>query len=312
MKVLIVCSGTRPNFDFKKHQCFIYEQSVALKENGIDVDLYFIKNKGFLGYLKNLKAYKTKIKSFKPDIVHAFYGYSCFFANLQRSVPVVSTYIGNDINNKKGFEYYISSLSIFLSKHNIFVSKKLFKKTLSKTNYSIIPFGVDFNEIYTINQNEAKIKLGLDIEKKYALFSSFFNNKIKNYDLAFKSINLINNLELLEINNRERFEVNLLFNACNFLIFTSFAEGSPQVIKEALACGCPIVSVDVGDVVEVLGETEGCYITSYDENDIAEKIKKILEDNKRIDGKKRIIELELDNRVIAKKIVNIYNKVKKK
>ncbi|MBN1213872.1 MAG: glycosyltransferase family 4 protein [Candidatus Lokiarchaeota archaeon] len=310
LKVLIVCSGAKENFDFKKHQCFIYEQTEAIKRNGIIIDYFFINNRGIWGYLKNYKKFKIKIKAFKPDIVHAFYGFSCLFANLQRTIPVISTFIGSDINNYLALK--ISKISIHLSKHNIFVSQKLLDVSKTKKKFSILPFGVDFNEIYYIDKSEAKSKLGLDFKKNFALFSSYFENRNKNFALAIKSINLIDNIELLEIKNRERFEVNLLFNACDLLIFTSFSEGSPQVIKEALACGCPVVSVDVGDIREVIGDTAGCYITSYNENEISEKIKLVLKDGKRINGKQRIIDLGLDNHLISKKIVNIYNEVIKK
>ena len=54
---------------------------------------------------------------------------------------------------------------------------------------------------------------------------------------------------------------------------TSITEGSPQVIKEALACGCPIVSVDVGDVKLVIDGVDGCYIARREINAIAEALK---------------------------------------
>lgn len=40
-----------------------------------------------------------------------------------------------------------------------------------------------------------------------------------------------------------------------------------------MACNCPIVSIDVGDVRYVFGETKGCYITSRDEADCVEQIR---------------------------------------
>ena len=79
------------------------------------------------------------------------------------------------------------------------------------------------------------------------------------------------------------------------MILTSFSEGSPQIIKESMACNCPIVSTDVGDVRDVIGETEGCYICSYDPKDVADKIKLALtysEEKGRTNGRKRIIELD--------------------
>jgi len=49
-------------------------------------------------------------------------------------------------------------------------------------------------------------------------------------------------------------------NASNVLLLTSLHEGSPTVVKEALACGLPVVSVDVGDVAERIEGIEGCHL----------------------------------------------------
>ena len=101
------------------------------------------------------------------------------------------------------------------------------------------------------------------------------------------------------------------YSAADVVLLTSVTEGSPNVIKEAMACNCPIVSTDVGDVREVLGNTEGCYISGLDPVEVAEKTKKALEfsyTKGRTKGRQRIIELGLDSESIAKKIVEVYKK----
>ncbi len=65
---------------------------------------------------------------------------------------------------------------------------------------------------------------------------------------------------LLSLQHYTRTEVNWLMCAADCLLLTSRSEGSPQVVKEAMACGCPIVSVDVGDVRERVEGIEGCYV----------------------------------------------------
>jgi len=152
-------------------------------------------------------------------------------------------------------------------------------------------------------------------EKKYILFSSVFSNKIKNYHLAKKAVKYIPNAELVELKGYSKKEVSLLMNACDLLLITSFHESGPLVVKEAMACNCPIVSTDVGDVRWIFGDTAGCYITSYEIGNVENKIKMALEfANKhgKTQGRKRIIELCLDSDTIAKQIINVYKSVLEK
>ena len=146
--------------------------------------------------------------------------------------------------------------------------------------------------------------------ERIALFSSSFDRVEKNYPLAKKSVELGGGVRLIELGKGySKHEINKLYNACDLLLMTSIREGSPQVIKEAMACNCPIVSTDVGDVKELIGNTEGCYITSYDPEDVAENIKIALELGKRTKGRDRIIFMGLDSDSTAKKIINSYKKV---
>jgi len=99
------------------------------------------------------------------------------------------------------------------------------------------------------------------------------------------------------------------YNVADILVMPSYKEGSPNIIKEAMACNCPIVSTDVGDVKEVIGDTKGCYVTSFDPDDVAEKIKLTLEfaeKEGRTRGRERIIKLGLDLDSVAEKIIELY------
>jgi len=304
MKLLIVCSGNSGDIS-----PFIKGQAESIRNEGVDVEYFLIEGKGIFGYLKNLGRYNKLVQSYKPDVIHAHYGLSALFANMQRNVPVITTFHGSDINSKKLRPFSI--LAMRLSKYNIFVSSKIAKigeKTLAKRNHSIIPCGVDMKKFFPIKKKDARMKLNLRENEKVVLFSGSFNNRVKNYPLAKSAVGLLdNNIKLMELKGYSRVQVNLLFNASDVALMTSFAEGSPQFIKEAAACICPIVSTDVGDVKEIIKNTEGCYICSDDPRDVAEKIIKALDFGKRTNGRENI--KHLDEKLISKKIIAVYNKV---
>ena len=301
IKVLIVVSG---NSEFRTP--FILDQINHLENNGIEIEYFLIKGKGLMGYLKNYGALVKKIKLYRPDIVHAHYGLSGLFAVMQRGTPVVITFHGSDVNDPK--ERKLSRIAHMLSDKSIFVSEPL-AKILNVKKPIVIPCGVDMDIFYPRDKNSMRLKFGLSEKKKYALFSSSFNNDVKNYPLAKEAVNLVENLdvELLELKGYTREDVALLMNAVDVALMTSFTEGSPQFIKEALATNTPIVSTDVGDVKNLIMKTEGCYISKSNSQDVSDNIKRAIEFNKKTKGRKTVE--HLNNRMIAVQIIEIYESI---
>ncbi len=306
MKILIVCSKNSG-----KIAPFITEQVNALGEQGIKTDYFTIEQKGWKGYLNSRTLLLRKIKEFQPDIIHAHYGLSGLLANTQRKIPVITTYHGSDINDNTVFRF--SKVSIILSVHNIFVSQKNIDKARVKKKISLIPCGVNTAFFYPQDKKACRAKLNLDTDKKYVLFAGAFDNNVKNPFLAKSAVSKLDNVELLELKGYSREEVVWLINAVDVCLMTSHTEGSPQFIKEAMACSCPIVSVDVGDVKEVIANTKQCYVCeSYDAIEISEKLRLVFNSKERTNGTERISKLKLDTKNIAKKIVEIYSLILKK
>ena len=307
MKVLIACSkrdyledGIAP---FIKEQV----QVQVMHTLGYEFEYFLIQKKGIKGYLSELKPLKKRINDFQPDIIHAHYGLSGLLANLQRCVPVVTTYHGSDINNPKVLRF--SRIAIFLSKFNIFVSQKNIDIAKPKRNYALIPCGVDMELFKPLDKAECREKLGFKNDEKLVLFSSGFDNQVKNPALAKAAVKSLPNVKLLELKGYTREQVCHLMNAVDAVLMTSFTEGSPQFIKEAMAVNCPIVSVDVGDVKEIVDDTEDCFICSRSEKEIADVLKKVFDTNKKTLGREKI--LKFDNKVVAEKIIEIYKSIKK-
>ncbi|MGQ9644752.1 MAG: glycosyltransferase, partial [Ignavibacterium sp.] len=148
----------------------------------------------------------------------------------------------------------------------------------------------------------------------YILFLADPARNEKNYLLAETTMKIINdnNIELLVIYDVEQGNVVNYLNAVDLLLLTSLWEGSPNAVKEAMACNLPVVSTDVGDVRWLFGNEPGYYICSFDPRDVAGKIRLALdfaEKHRRTNGRNRIIELGLDSDSIAKRIISVYQSV---
>lgn len=298
MKVLFVASYNKGYY-----APFIVEQAEALRRKGATVELFGVVGKGIKGYVKTLPRLKMAIKSFNPDIIHAHYGLCGLLANLQCKIPVVTTYHGSDINERKIL--HLSRISMALSGWNIFVSQPTLDIARPHNHYSLIPCGIDLSELQLTKKADARNQMGLDAKKRYVLFAGSFDNTVKNASLAIDAISHIPEAELLELKGYTREQVTLLMCAADVFLMTSHTEGSPQVIKEAMACGCPIVSVNVGDVKWVTEGINGCYIVERDAISIAKQIED-MGSHTRTEGRRRILELGLVNDVVAEKLLHIY------
>lgn len=300
MKVLIVA-----NYNPGRFSPFVVEQVESLEKLGIEFDFFGIIGKGPLGYLKNLPALKRKIKEWKPDLIHAHYGLSGLLATLQNKVPVIVTYHGSDIHSG-GLVQKLSKVAMKRAAHNIVVARHLKDMIGNVPRCSIIPCGVDDHIFYPISRTEARKALGWSMDKRYVLFAGAFNREVKNPQLAKDIVASVGDCELIELNGYTRPEVNLLMNACDSLLMTSRNEGSPQVIKEAMCCGTPIVSVDVGDVADVCGDVDGCYICKPDVKDLKKAIISAFAFAGETSGPEIVRQKQLSMDNVARKVLAIY------
>ena len=312
MKILIVASDKGGHF-----APFIEEQIAALQNIGVHVVRYAVTGKGILGYLRELPALKQMIRAEQPDVVHAHFGLSGVLANLQRVVPVVTTYHGSDINVPKILRF--SKIAMRLSAWNIFVSQRNVAIAKPKNKYTMLPCGVNIPKPWCEMQNQMFEQLTLNqwvqgiLKKdvKHVLFAGAFDNAVKDSALAQVTINQLSSkgiqVELIELKGYNRDQVTALMYNCHALLMTSKTEGSPQVVKEAMACGCPIVSVDVGDVAERIEGVEGCHVVpTRDPQDIAAVLQKAIAYEGKTNGREKIIEMGLTNSQVAERLMAIY------
>ena len=308
IKVLIVASDKGGKF-----APFIEEQIAALEDYGVVIVRYPVTRKGIIGYLREVPSLRSLIKRERPNVVHAHFGLSGLLANLQHMVPVVTTYHGSDINNPTTLRF--SKMAIWLSKHNIFVSKRNINIAQPKKNYSLLPCGVNLRVLQDNHPKTERVEKILKEGKINVLFAGAFDNNVKDPQLAKQTIEILSQdldgVNLIELKGYTRVEVAILMHSCHALLMTSKTEGSPQVIKEAMACGCPIVSVDVGDVAERIEGVDGCSVVkSREPAAIADALKKAVVFEGRTNGCERIIAMGLSNEQVVMQLVDIYNTIK--
>ena len=292
---------------------FVLEQGNALAELGHIVEYFPVPGKGLHTYFTARKALIKKIKEFQPDLIHAHYGLSGITAVLQSKVPVVTTFHNGETLSFSA--NILSSLFSLRTKFMVYVAQHIYDLAYlkRKKSYVILPCGIDLHECVITDKEIARKELGFLPDKKYILFGGGFDNLRKNYPLLKEGIDLLkrDDIEVLEMKGLSRLQISKLLSACDLFALPTKSEGSPQALKEAMACNCPIIATDVADIKHLLGDLEGHYICTFNPKDVAEQVEKALAFNGRTKGRERIIELGLTNDLVAKKLVEIYEEVLK-
>ncbi len=319
MKVLFVCSGNSDNFEITP---FIQSQAESIKKMGVDIDYFLIKKKGLKGYFKFIFLLRDFLKNKNYDIIHAHYVLSGWVSVLGgRKTPVICSFMGSDTygdSNQDGRRTLSSYIFIFLAyliqpflSAIIVKSKNLYNHIWMKQKAFIVPNGINMEHFKPMDKNECRSQLNFENKKRIILFMGNRKDPRKNYSLINKAINMLQdeNIELVTPYPVSSSKVPIYINAADVLVLTSYLEGSPNVIKEAMACNCPIVSTEVGDVKWVLGNVRGCYISSYNSIDLAHKIQEAILFEKKTNGRRRIIEIGLDSDRIAKRIIKVYKEI---
>lgn len=298
---------------------FAKRQVEDLSKLGHRNELFFFNTSfSIIGFYKQLIQLKRLAKNFKPDIIHAHYGtINAYFASFITNVPLVVSFHGSDLNFTKDVHWLREKLGKLLSRSAAKSARRIIcvsellqtKLPIGNEKSMVISSGVNTEHFKKLNRTECKSALNLSESKNYIFFNA--NNPIvKRLDIALEAVALLKdfNVELLSLKgNVDPTEIPIYLNASVAVLLCSDSEGSPMVIKEAMACGLPIVSTDVGDVKSRIVGVEQCYIVDQNAEAITEKMRIIIDLNVDVtNGLTQLKSLELDHLSVAKKVEAVY------
>ena len=307
MRVLFICrQKTKTNVS-----PFVKAQADALTKEGIKVDFFLIKNNGVFGYLKSIRELIHCTENIEYDVYHAHYSFSGYVACLAKKKPLVVSLLGTDVIKSSLSRSILKIVSSICDWSQIIVKSDQMKNLLKIKKIQVVPNGVSFDTFHPINQKKARSILNWNLEEKIILFNGHKSNPIKNYALAEKAINLCKkNIKIVEMKNLDQEKLNLYYNACDVFLSTSLWEGSPNTIKEAMACNANIISTNVGDVKYLFGKEKYNRICTFDPLEISTTITNALrvkkENNK---GRERLIHLSLQGTDVAQKLIKLYHTI---
>ena len=270
------------------------------------------------GLALDSKRFRREIAEFRPDLIHAHYGtMTAMFCAIFARQPLVITYQGSDLHPfvhknplRSPIGRVLSQITALRASRIICVSLRL-REALwwRQSRACVLPSGVDMTLFKPIPKRRARAVLGWGEDERIVVSSAGTDPERKRLDLAQSAVALAEplcgkiRLVVLEGKTQQR-DIAIIFSAADSFLLTSDSEGSPNIVKEAIACNLPVVSVDVGDVRERLVAVRPSRIVSRDPRDIAKALAEIVLTPQRSNGSEIIAEVSAEN--IARKVLAVY------
>ncbi len=307
MKVVFVASGNKA---VGTVSAFVSSQYESLRLAGLDMVIFPIRGRGWKSYAKSIVGLRKTLKRERPDIVHAHYsicGLVAAFAACGTKTKVVVSILGSFPRQS------------FKLRWVRFFIRHVWDATIVKSQRTadqlgmllpVVPNGVNLNQFSLIDQETARRRCGFKAGKRYVVWCSNPARSEKRYFLAQRAVALLSDPDVLLVPVFDKAHSDVVDYMCaaDVLLLTSVSEGSPNVVKEAMACNCPVVSTDVGDVAWVTGGIDGTKVVpNGDAETLCEGLRYALAFNRRTEGRHRIESLGLTTEQTAEKIMAIYD-----
>jgi teichuronic acid biosynthesis glycosyltransferase TuaC len=326
MRILVV-TNMYPSAAQPACGTFIEQQVVGLRQRGVEVEVLYLNRlrEGKRVYSKMLPILEQAIARYHPDLVAVMYG-GIMAYQVTRMVtdrPVVVSFCGSDLlgENFSGvWRKWITRFAVSFSRRAAAIADGIIVKSanlrqalsrrISDSKVRIIPNGVDMQMFRPMDQQECQSALGWS-GGGHVLFAANTRDPVKRPELAYAAVQ---NLQaagvpvvLEEMRAVEHSIVPVWLNASDALLLTSRQEGSPNIVKEALACNRPVVSMDVGDVAERIGGIQGCHLAAPFVEDVVEKLRLIFKGPRQVRSRESMEKLSLE--AVSHQLADFYGEV---
>ncbi len=300
---------------------WVDRQVTALRNLGVEVSTYDIGTSHAPRHLwEQWRGLRAEVKRLKPDLVHARYGTITAMLSVWSGAPSLITYAGSDLLPGAGvswsrtwFAIVLSNIAALKARALICVSEQLRQALWWRGgDATVIPDGVDLKRFVVVDRNEARQRLGWPLDRPVVVIDAARDPINKGLEIAQAAIlrvqQVIPEAELRVFSGVKPDEMPLHYCAADALLLASRQEGSPNVVKEALACNCPVVATEVGDTRERLAKVSPSFLVNRDAESIADALVKILKARVRCNGREHVLDLGIEQ--VAQKVVDVYRKVK--
>jgi glycosyltransferase involved in cell wall biosynthesis len=320
VRVLAVIPGNDGGANF----IFARRQVQSLVAMGLLVQTFYLKSRTSpLVVFREWLRLRRLIAEFSPAVVHAHYGtVTSFLCIVATARPVVITFRGSDLNPVPGHGFLRTWISLLLSQISALRASAILctcdrlrdRLWWRKKNVIVVPSGVDLRLFRPLRREEARSILGWRVAEKVVLFNSGKTPLLKGLPLAERAISVaeakLGPLRFVKLDGDiPPEEMPLYLNAANCLVLASESEGSPNIVKEALACDLPVVSVDVGDVAARLDGVRPSRVVPRDASSLGQAICEVLMTPERSNGREKVLVCSDDK--IAAIIRDVYGRVRR-
>lgn len=299
-------------------EVFFRQQIGVLEEKGVNCEVCVVPGteqidgdmatrRGPVEYLQYGRKVRRALRSGTYDLIHANYGLTVPFAVTQFRLPVVATLWGSDV---VGFDGWVTKAFVWRA-DAVTVRSEEMGELLGRDDAYILPSGVDMERFRPIDRVEARERVGWTPEGTHVLFPYSPSYERKNHPLAKRVVDRVAtekgvDVTLQTITGIDHELVPMYMNAADCVLLTSDHEGSPNTVKEAMACNVPVISTDVGDVRERLAGVKPGGVGT-DEDELVELLNMVLDNGDRSNGRSAVREVSWDR--IAHQLLDIYEEV---